>query len=390
MAIGADKFKILRPFPVSDVSLVSSTVSATDVRAVAGSYNPATTYAAGDTVQVDSPTFTFTASGSLLTATAHGWSAGSIVAVSSTTTLPPPLVATTVYYLVEVATNTFKLSATKNGAPIITTGAGAGTHTVTVSSHSVYESLVGSNTGNTPHKSPTQWLDLGATNRWKPFDQSVTSQVEQITSVQYVLQTKGRVDGIALINVDGVSVTITAKESGGGAVLYGPVTYSLLSSLPATSYWSWFFDPIEYKSSFIDTDLPPYKDLELTIVITAATGGTVRCGAIIAGLSKVLGTTLVGASTGITDYSVKSVDDFGNYTITERTFRKDGNFQIMVDRAASDGVQDTLETYRATPVVYIGSSDYTATIIYGFYRDFTVNIAYDTYSVCSIQVEGLT
>jgi len=388
--MAADKFKILRPFTVSDVSLVSSTVSATDVRAAAGSYNAATTYAAGNVIQVDSPTFTFTASGSLLTATAHGWSAGAIVQLSTTTTLPPPFVVSTVYYLVEVATNTFKLSLTKNGTPIVTTGAGVGTHTATVSSHKVYESLVGSNTGNTPHKSPTQWLDLGATNRWKPFDQSVTSQVEQINSIQYVIQTTGRVDGLALISVDGVSVTVTAKESGGGATVYGPTTYSLLSPLPATSYWSWFFDPIEYKTSFIDIDFPPYKDLELTILVTAATGGTARIGALVVGLSKVLGTTVVGASTGITDYSVKTVDDFGNYTVTERAFRKEGNFQIMVDRVASDGVQDTLEKYRATPVVYIGSSDYTATIIYGFYRDFTVNIAYDTYSVCSIQVEGLT
>lgn len=386
----ADKFKMLRPFQVSDVSLVSSTVSSTDARATAGSYNPATTYTLGQVIQVDSPTFTFTASGALLTATAHGWDAGVMVELSSSGTLPPPLTADTLYYLVEVATNTLKLSLVKNGPPITTTGAGAGTHTATVSSHKVYESLSASNTGNTPHKSPSLWLDLGATNRWRPFDQSVTSQVEQATSATYVIQCKGRVDGLALINVDAVSVTITAKESGGGATVYGPTTYSLLSPLPATSYWSWFFDPIEYKTSFVDIDFPPYKDLELTVLITAATGGTVLCGGLIIGLSKTLGTTLVGASTGITDYSVKSVDEFGNYTITERAFRKDGSFQIMVDRVASDGVQDVLEKYRATPVVYVGSGDYTATIIYGFYRDFTVNIAAPTYSLCTIEVEGLT
>lgn len=385
----ADKFKIIRPFIVSDVSLVSSTVSATDARA-SGAYNPATTYAAGAVVQVDSPTFTFSASGSILTAAAHGWVNGTIVRVSSSGTLPPPLAADIAYYIVEAATGTLKLSTVKNGAPIITTGAGTGTHTANVSSHHVYESLVGSNTGNTPHKSPTQWLDLGATNRWKPFDYSITSQVEKINSAEYVIQVKDRVDSIALMHVDAVSVTITARESGGGAILYGPTTYSLLSSLPASSYWSWFFDPIEYKSNFVDIDFPPYSNLELTIVLTAATGGTVRCGAIIAGLSKTLGTTLTGASTGITDYSIKSADDFGNYTVTERAYRKDGSFQIMVDRIASDAVQDALEKYRATAIVYIGSSYYTATIIYGFYRDFTVNIAADTHSMCTIEVEGLT
>lgn len=384
----SSKFKILRPFQVSDVSLVSSTVSATDPLA-SGAYNPATTYALGDIVQVDSPTFTFTASGSKLTAAAHGWDNGTMGQVSSSGTLPAGLPAGVLYYIVQVDTDTLKVSLTKGGAPITTTSAGTGTHTFTVSSHHTYESLAGSNVGNTPHKSPTQWLDLGATNRWKPFDTSVSSQVEQVGAMTYVIQTKGRIDGIALLNVSAAEVVITARESGGGAIVYGPSTYSLLSSSSATSFWSWFFDPIEYKRDFVDVDFPPYLDLELTLTLND-TGKTVRCGAIVAGLSKVLGTTLNGASTGITDYSVKSQDDFGNYSVTERAFRKRGSFQIMVDRVGSDGVQATLEQYRATPVVYVGSSAYSATIIYGFYRDFSVNIAYSTYSVCSIDIEGLT
>lgn len=381
-------FKIIRPFQVSNVSLVSSTVSATDPLA-SGAYAAGTTYAAGAIVQVDSPTFTFTASGAVLTATAHGWADGTMLAVSSSGTLPTGLTAGLLYYVVQSDTDTLKLALTKGGAPITTTGAGSGTHTATVSSHRLYESLVGGNLGNTPHKSPAQWLDLGMTNRWKVFDQSITSQTEQADSISYVIQAKGRIDGVALLNVSAAEVVITARESGGGAIVYGPTTYSLLSSLPATSYWSWFFDPIERKRDFVDIDFPPYNNLQLTITLND-TGNTVRCGAIVLGLSKTFGQTLNGASTGITDYSVKSQDDFGNYNVTERAFRKNGSFQIMVDRIASDGVQSTLEQYRATPIVYVGSSAYTPTIIYGFYRDFTVNIAYSTYSICTIDIEGLT
>lgn len=384
----SSKFKILRPFQVSNVSLVSSTVSATDPLA-SGAYNAATSYAVGTVVQVDSPTFTFTASGAVLTATAHGWTDGTMLAVSSSGTLPAGLTVGVLYYVVQAATNTVKLSLTKGGAPITTTSEGTGTHAATVSSHRLYESLTGGNLGNTPHKSPTQWLDLGMTNRWRVFDQSITSQTERADSMTYVLQVKGRVDGVALLNVSAAEVVITARESGGGAILYGPTTYSLLSSVPVTSFWSWFFDPIERKKDFVDIDFPPYTDLRLTITLND-TGNTAKCGAVVLGLSKTFGDTLNGASTGITDYSVKSQDDFGNYNVTERAFRKNGNFQIMVDRVASDGVQQSLEQYRATPIVYVGSSAYTSTIIYGFYRDFTVNIAYSTYSICTIDVEGLT
>jgi len=305
---------------------------------------------------------------------------------------------------------------------------------------------------------------MGATNRWKPFDQSVTSQVEQANSISYVLQAAGRVDSVALLNVSGAEAIISARVAsqalnattdatgyaigassvalaavGTGAIAvddvlsfagqttlytattaiadvatggtisftpplvtaipaaataisvnaYGPTTYSLLSSTPVSSFWSWFFEPIVRKSDFVDIDFPPYNNLQITVTINA-TGDTVKCGAIVVGLSKTLGYTQYGASTGITDYSVKSQDAFGNYNITERAFRKRGSFQILVDRVANDSVQQTLEQYRATPVVYVGSIDYDATIIYGFYRDFTVNISYPSHSVCTIEVEGLT
>jgi len=76
--------------------------------------------------------------------------------------------------------------------------------------------------------------------------------------------------------------------------------------------------------------------------------------------------------------------------VTERAFRARGNFQIVVDRTAGDGVQAELARQRATPIVYVVSSEYSSTIIYGFYRDFTVKIEQPTFSICEIEIEGLT
>lgn len=389
----SSKFKIVRPFPVSDVSLVSSTVSATDALASSGAYSAATTYPLGAVVQVDSPSGTVTyiaSTDTLQWAGGHPLVVGDMVSFTTTGALPPGLSVGVAYYVVRITSITgFKVSLTKGGAPVDIGVSSSGAHTCLLSSHRLYESLVAGNLGNTPRLSPSQWLDLGMTNRWKPFDQSVTSQVEQVDSLSYVIQVKGRADSIALMNVSAAEVVITARESGGGAIVYGPTTYSLLSSTPATSFWSWFFDPIERKTDFVDMDFPPYNNLEVTITLND-TGNTVRCGALIVGLSKTFGDTLVGTSTGITDYSYKSQDDFGNYTVTERTFRKNGSFSIMADRVVSDGIQATLAQYRAIPIVYVGSSAYTSTIIYGFYRDFSVTIEAATYSICTIDIEGLT
>lgn len=459
----SNRTKVLRPFILSDVSLVSSTVSATDPRA-SGAYAAGTTYALGDVVQVDSPTFTFTASGTTLTATAHGWSNGDIVQVSSSGTLPAGLTADTAYYIVNATTNTIKLSTAKNGAPIITTTAGTGTHTCTVSSHKVYESLQAGNTGNTPHKSPTWWLDLGATNRWKPFDRSISSQAENADSMQYVIQVNGRADGVALMNVSGSEVVISARVAGmavgattdtagyaigvdtvtlasagtgaisvgdtitfagqttqytvtsgdtdvsdGGSItftpalveaipasataltvtIYGPNTYSLLSSIEVSSYWSWFYEPISRKNNFVDIDFPAYNNLELTITIND-TGNIVRCGAMVVGLSKAIGYPLYGASLGIVDYSVKSTDDFGDTYIAERAFSKRISLTIVMDVVATDGVQKMLEQYRATPIVYVGTEHHEGAIIYGYYRDFSVVLSDVSHSTCNLELESLT
>jgi hypothetical protein len=142
-------------------------------------------------------------------------------------------------------------------------------------------------------------------------------------------------------------------------------------------------------TDFVDTDFPPYSDLEITIALNHP-DATARVGAIIVGLSKTLGVSLMGAQFGIADYSFKQKDDFGNYAFVERNFAKTGDFSVMVDRVAVDSVIAELSKYRAEPIVYVATTAYTSAIIYGIYNSFDVTIAYDTYSMCNITVEGLT
>ena len=378
--------KIIAPFVISDVALVSSTVSATDPYA-SGSYNPATTYTAGTVVQVDSPTFTFTVSGYLFTAVAHGFGNGAMLTTASSGTLPPGTTAATRYYIVQATTDTLKLSLSRNGTPISATGAGTGTHTATVSTHLLYESLVASNVGNTPHKSPNHWLELGVTNRWKCLDTQVASQTFNAGAVTYVVQTNTMVDSVYIGNVDADSVTITARESGGGVIVYGPSTYTLRRNVE--TFFDWCFVPIENTSEFVDIDLPAYYGMQVTITLTK-TGGTVKVGTLLVGLSKTLGVTIMGAAFSINDYSVKTADEFGNIRFTERAYSKRGTFQVMVDKADVDSVNRALATHRANPIVYVGTEAYDSAIIFGKFNSFNMTVAYNTYSMCNIEVEGLT
>jgi hypothetical protein len=390
--------KIIIPFLVTDASLVSTTVSATDPLAASsrGVWSAANSYAIGDIVQVDSPTITFTASGVLITSAAHCFPIGTIFQLSTTGTLPAGLSAGVNYYLVQPTINSFKLSILPNGAPVITTSAGTGTHTATASTHKLYECMIPvTPAGVDPRKLTVDWLPtstaatwlyLTDTNRWKAFDGSCTSMSEGADSVQYVIQTKGRCNAVALLNINAVSVTIVAKSA--GAIVYSSTVQRSGRTGVLNGWYSFFFTPLTQKSNVAAFDLPSYGDMEITITLTA-TGGTAQVGAIIIGASRVIGKSIWGTSVGTIDYSAKVTDNFGNKTVVQRAYSDRASYVLEIASSETDGFKRMLTNYRATPIVYSGSELFDSTLVYGYYKDLNIVLSDQNKSTCTVEVEGL-
>lgn len=94
---------------------------------------------------------------------------------------------------------------------------------------------------------------------------------------------------------------------------------------------------------------------------------------------------------GIQDYSVKTQDDFGNYQIVERSYSRKVSLLMRVDNEAVDALHRFL--CRGTdqfPAIYIGATTYGASYVFGFYKEFNIEIPHNAFSVCSIEIEGLT
>lgn len=309
--------------------------------------------------------------------TANGLTANTPVSFSTTGVLPTGLVAGTVYYVLSPSTNTFSVSATPGGAAINTTGTQSGVHTATASI----------NYAQQPDISPSVWLDIGPTNRWKMFDNTTTSQTSNADVLLVSTIAQGRNDSVALLGCSATSATVTMTDATDGVVY--TATQSFISDNGIQDWFAYFFEPIERKTDMAFTDLPPYANATIGVTLVD-TGKTVLCGSCVIGQKKDVGDTEVGVKTGIQDYSVKSQDAFGNYTITQRAFRKTLNFTIWMDPAEVDPLQRLLQQYRATPTVYIASDDYESTLVYGFYKDFSIDIAYPNKSVCTLQLEGIT
>lgn len=250
----------------------------------------------------------------------------------------------------------------------------------------VWESLVNSNTAE-PGTDDTKWLDLGANNIWRMFDQAVNSQTVADDEIEVVLEAPTAVDMVFLQNLAGAEVQVVVTDTVDG-VVYNQ-TRSLVADGFIDNWLSYFTEGFARNTEALFTDLPAlYVGAPITVTIRE-TGEEVACGLCIIGQSLEMGGTRWDVETGIDDYSVKTTDDFGNVTVLERAFNKRARFSIW---AATDRVaflQNTMAGYRATPLVFIGSRDHPSTWIYGFYNAMGFVIAYPDVSNFDLEVKGL-
>jgi hypothetical protein len=261
---------------------------------------------------------------------------------------------------------------------------GTGTYTVSVS-QTVSSTTI---TGNAPVTNETYWARADSTNRWRMFDSSSSSQTANANNIIAAVVLSGVVDAVALMNVECSRATVSLTDSTDGNVYTSE--QSGVDNSAISDAWSYCFEPIVRKTDMLFEDLPPYADGWVTVVIESESGETAYCGSCYLGRTLNVGDTSAGMQLGIQDYSIKAQDDFGNYSITERAFSRKVTMLALMDYTMVDTLHRVLADYRATPCVYIGSSTYGASFVFGFYKDFNIEIPHPENALCSIEIEGLT
>tara|TARA_R110000744_G_scaffold90769_2_gene176254 strand:- start:152 stop:1060 length:909 start_codon:yes stop_codon:yes gene_type:complete len=263
---------------------------------------------------------------------------------------------------------------------------------ISVTTHRIYSSVINSNTNNDPTTDDgTNWLNIGATNRWRAFDKYISDPVTNVTSIEYTLTppTGSTPSAVSLFNLKGISATVTVTDSVDG-VVYNQ-TISLTDNRNIIDWYSYFFAEQVQREEALFIDIPPYIGAVVGVTVTQETGLTANLGQLVFGFLTDLGATVYGTSIGIEDYSIKSRDAFGNAIIVERNFSQTVDFDVRLETQTARKVQKTLAALRATPVVYLGSTDVSyGTLVYGFYRRFDITLETPSYAFASIEVEGLT
>lgn len=254
-----------------------------------------------------------------------------------------------------------------------------------VKSHRIWESSQAANTGHDPATAGiTWWIDIGPTNRWAMFDDKVGTLSRADESLSVTLA-PGRIDALALLQVDAAHCTVSMML-GAEEVYHREV--SLIDDSLISDWFLYFFEPIRPKDYVLLTNLPIYGESEINIALSKPSG-EVSCGMAVLGLQVDLGGTLINPSLGINDYSRKETDTFGNTSLVERSFSKRMGVKLILSNVDVDRVHAALSAVRATPIVWVGSGRFSAMVVYGFFRDFEIDIAYTRHSYCTLNIEGM-
>ncbi len=257
-----------------------------------------------------------------------------------------------------------------------------------ISGHKVYEALTAT-TGTSPATSPDVWLEVGATNRWKAFDRKVSDLVRQADTIEYVLAPASISDGIALFGVNAGTVRVEVDDAFGSTVYAEEVSPADTSEI--VDWFSFFTWDGPRASEVVLLAVPAYPGSEVRITIDA-TGFTAEVGQIVLGRIRRLGRAHSDTRIGITDFSRKDRDDFGNPVIIERAFSSRATYIFSFPRSDTGRVLRAISGLRATPAVYTlgpGTSHY-GTTVYGFLSgDLDIPLVAADVATASLEIEGL-
>lgn len=268
----------------------------------------------------------------------------------------------------------------------------AGTYTLgtkRIYEHRVYEVIVSSTTARPDVgavATPPSWLDLGATNRFKMFDQIISTQTVKSAEIDVDITPSAIVNAAAFFGLLGNSITVTMTDPIEGVVF--TETRSLQDNTIIIDWYSYFFEEIAYLPDIVFLNLPAYGSATLTAFIDGGAGDA-KVGEVVIGKQRSIGVTNFGSSVSILDYSVKSTDDFGNTIIVQRAYSKRADYDVTVNTASVAAVQKALADIRTTPTVFVGDQNRPETVVYGFYKQFNIVLSTPSISDCSIEVEGL-
>ena len=213
----------------------------------------------------------------------------------------------------------------------------------------IYRCASDNSTNQYPPANPTVWVDYGATNSYKLFDDIIGSQTEFDTNMTIEISAN-RMNMIAFLNMDNVSsISITQTN------LRSDTTFDRVIDLVdygVLSLYDYWYKPLSYRRDLVIKDLQFLVDAKLTITFNA--NGIGKVGAVVSGLADNLGLTLFGSKVKLKDYSNYTTDSYGNTSFRKRGCARIITGQVIIDTNLVDETITKVASRRGDLTLYVG------------------------------------
>ncbi len=245
-----------------------------------------------------------------------------------------------------------------------------------------------------PPDNPDVWIDTGSTNRWRMFDMKVGADKQTINqagialnpNIDVTVVTNTKVNSVCLFNLLGSSVKCTVYYD---SEVYYERTIDLVRPVSRPSWYAYFFENRRRVKDVAFLDLPPVVPASIRIEMEGE-GGSTAIGKMVVGYGEYLGFPEYGTtSIGITDYSTKEADAFGNYFVQERRWTGTMNVRPVIEPGDETRVRDVLADLRAISSAYIVERQDEQIMLLGFFQDFDVLFSTPASSHCTLRIAGI-
>lgn len=232
-----------------------------------------------------------------------------------------------------------------------------------------YESVQSANTNHNPETDEgTWWLNLGYVNSYRMFDaytNTYTSADDEIT----VRIQKPSVSAVGLVGLSAARVDITVLDGTGSAV----VTYAfdLYEGMEAFfDWWDFIYGPelVGKSALYVNLDFITLEGESVSVSITGS--GTVKCGGLMLGESKSLGTTTWETSLSGIDYSKNITDDFGRTYLAQGATAMRLTASVKLNRSEVSYVLHAIQGSAGAAYFWDFSEDsnVSAMVLYGVWQ----------------------
>jgi len=264
-----------------------------------------------------------------------------------------------------------------------------GARVVRTTTHRIYESAQGGNLNKTPEdNTPTWWLEVEATDKWKPFDGRISLRASSATAIWWRIKAPVRCNFVAVFGIITGTVRVRVYTSAGA--LRSDTTKTAGGFFPyGYTTWTNAFTGFEFYDSLAFMDLNIQADDEVRVDFADSTLHEV--GEIVIGPAIPLGDALMDTKTGFIDYSTKERDYYGDVVKVKRPAGDRAEYVVRAVSMSVERLLRQLRSVRSTPAVFVTQTPETlGTMVYGYVRDPMIGAAGPTLGLYTLEVEGVT